>query len=575
MIILLDGNSLSPDLYEGEGGISITYTYKDSGDSTQKKAISGDLTFYGTAFALIYDRLIAPSDGGTQSVPCSILEDCGTAGDPPFVLLEGLINGDMIDWCEGDCFVKVRVEDISEDARRLDCLESTLISDDRNGLLTSQVHPRIAYCDEIRPEWLHHVILISGALLLLMFFLFSPFFYVFTVLVTAINGIIAAINVLPGISLSPIDYDGDEDTDNFAYWNTLTSSLSSVLIGCGRKHPSPKITSYLENVCSICDLTLESSIFSPGSDYAEAVILSAPVKKGTRDDSLPFIYENRLLETGKTFLELLRPVFNTAYAVEDGVLYLERKDELPSGAVWVASQALKDANRLVGKVCFKWKGSTQEALWEGQFMKDGLDETGAESFERYHEVVEWNQPYREAQKGKKEVIMSFGVPRFRGDGVEPDLLAGYSWLPFYSNAIQTAERTLLLSRGIASQPKLITWDGTDVMYARCRAWNVPGYLPTSENFNYPFHLTTFGVAPDTAYPSDAPGLALYGRFHAIDSPRVFTGRGWSYEMEFEYTYQDLVALGPRKTVQLSPGTGSIDEVRINPEARTIFVTGTL
>ena len=114
------------------------------------------------------------------------------------------------------------------------------------------------------------------------------------------------------------------------------------------------------------------------------------------------------------------------------------------------------------------------------------------------------------------------------------------------------------------------------MDAYVRRWAIPGYsLNSSQNFNYPFHLNQVGMNGLTKYPPDEPGMALYGRFHHIDNPRIDNGRGLEFNFTFTYTCDELKGRSLFKYVHLPMGKGTITEFTINAKDRTIFVAGTV
>ncbi len=567
-LVQLAGQLVQEKDVEGEEGITVTITVSTEDGDTFTKRVTGELTFYGAAFDVIKAQLIDPPDGKLREVPLVIFEDCAE----PFVeVFRGVVRGDTVSWCDGECWAKCNGVEKTEDTAAVDCLKSTLIFDNWNGF-QGQAHPRMVYCDELRPDWLHHVVLIFGILLLLIVNALTPIVFVFSLLITVVNAI---LGIIPG-GPDPIDFDGNDATSTIQEWAAMKQRLILNIIGCGRVHPSPLLRAYLGNVCGKCGLAFQSSILNnPASDYHDTVLWSAPVLKGTRSTSNLFIHENRPIFTGESLLKLLKPVFSARYGVKNGVLYFEREDKVPTAGTWVDPAQLKAQDRLHGTVCYKWRTESPAAFLTIGFSEDALDLTGNEARDQYKDVVEWNVPFNAVQKGEKVEQFRLGMLRNRRDGIGGDVLDDYRWWPDFTGPIDTHGAAMMLENGMGALPKLLTWDG-NLSFGLVKRWNVPGYVkPLAENFNFPYHLGEFGTTPNTGYEPDALNLSLYGRFHAYRNPKVINERGLDFSFSFDYTAAELLALDPQATVPLSQGTGKYTEITINLTERSIIAAGTV
>lgn len=568
--IFLNGQPVVPQDIQGETGITIEITIEDEQTGKTKKRATGELTFYGAAYQVIKTELIDPPDGKLREVPLVIYEDCG---DPAILLFTGVVRGAEVDWCEGCDHATATAVEKTVATQAQDCIESTLIADNRNGF-RSQQHPRMVYCDEIRPEWLHHIVMILSVILVLILYVLTPIVVIVTAIIQVINWIIDAVNVLPGVDIDHIDFDGDQSTNFLDEYVAWRDRLIDGVIGCGRKHPSPLLRSYIGNVCSICGINFQSSIINdPTSDYYNTVLFSAPVSKGTRDDSVTYIDDNEPIETLDTLLGKLCTVFNAGRRIVGNTLYFERKDMLPGSGVWVNPAELKAAGRLVEGVCFSWSSDDIPAFIQIGFTEDALDITGNEARDIYKDIVEWNQPYNPVQKGSVETMMQFSMLRCRRDGIGSDVLDDYDGVWWLSDAITSYNTALLLECGLSALPKLIVWDG-DMLFGTARRFNVPGYFKTyEENYNFPYHMGEFNCAPNTGYPTTQPYMSLYGRFHAIRNPKVLSTAGRDFDFKFEYTAAELASMDIYADVPLSFGTGHMTSIIINTTDRTIAVSG--
>jgi hypothetical protein len=96
------------------------------------------------------------------------------------------------------------------------------------------------------------------------------------------------------------------------------------------------------------------------------------------------------------------------------------------------------------------------------------------------------------------------------------------------------------------------------------------------NFNYPLQLNLHNVNGLVPYEPNEPNLALYGRFHHIDHPRISQSKGKDFSFSFRYDCSELQSRSLFKYVLLDGGSkGTIKDITVNPNERSIFVAGTL
>jgi hypothetical protein len=571
--IELNEEAISPDEIAGEDGITITESLNEARQGGNPlKAVSGTFVFYGRAWQIINEQLIQPTDGKRKYVRLRIFEKCTT---PPELVFDGVIQGNAVDWCHGDCHCSATAVQETEDTRKADCFSSTLVSDNWNGFQEAQ-HPKFVYCDELRPEWLHITLLYLGFLVRLIYFALYPVVLIVQAIVSVLNTVIDVVNTLPGVNIARIDFDGDSTTNVMEEWRNINDRVLLAIIGCGRRHPSPLVRTYIENACGKCGLAFESSILnSPASEYFNLAYLFAPARKGiAQGDLVPTIYENRVLKTGDVFMDDLGVVFNGLWRVEKvgsvPTLRFERRDRLVGSSPWVDPVQLREAGRLVGEVCYEWDSDDLPAFGQFEYQTDPLDATSNEAKDRYNAIAEWNSPVSVVQRGKKEVLLPFGMARFRNDGVTDDLLSGFAG--FYP-VINDYNAAMLMTQGVVNLPKLVIWDGANVQQATAARYAVPGYgyaVP-----NWPMLFDTAGALGTDPIAPDAPGLGLYGRFHQIANPRVDATRGIRWKFTFEYTAAELVSRSLFKYVPLDYGRGRITEITINASKRQITVSGTV
>lgn len=575
MRIILDGVEIPPNQLQGEEGVTITITVEDEAGNSLVKTYSGELTAYGDAFDAIEAALIVPLDGSIREIPIELYDRCA---EPNILVFKGVVRGDLLSWCADVCEVQFTAVEKTEDSAAYDCLKSTLIYDDHDGF-QSRVHPRMRYCDEIRPEWLHYVVLTLGMFAMLVLDILTPLFIVIAAIITIINSIIDVLQAL-GSGIDNIDLDGDPETNTFEEFQNTRTRLVDSLVGCGRVHPSPLLREYLNNVCTKCGLTLQSSILlDPSGEYYNTVLWNAPVQKGTRDTGIKYIYENRPIMSGHSLLQKIGPVFNAGHRVVNGVLHFERKDKLPRTPTWVDPAAIKADGRMIGNICYNFTSENPAAYAVIGFSEDALDEPGNEARDFYKDVVEWNLPVNLAQKGEKQIQFQFGMVRNRRDGITRDVFDAFRFYPTFAGTINDNGHAMLVSRGLSAFPKLLIWNGgTGDSGEVQRGYDRPAtFKPADECYNFPLWVTEYGTTPNTGYEPDAADLNLYGRFHAIENPKVINGRGYEFKFTFEYNATELASLDPLAGVPLTIGgvayVGRITSIVINTTERTILVAG--
>lgn len=575
--IELDGVVVPEDEVEGEEGITISIIFEDEGGSTVKKRVTGTMEFRGHAFDVIKAALIDAPGGKLAEVSLRIFDDCEEEGKEE--VFTGVISGDLVGWCEGACSVKCTGKEKTVRTAAQDCMLNTVVFDDRNGFLTHS-HPRMVYCDELRPDWLQHMQLIVALATVIAINSFTPIVMIFAGVINSINLVLAVL----GFDL--IDFDGNPDNgtpDLLSDWYESLEDIRSAALGCGRRHPSPLVRDYIENVCAICDIEFRSTIFkNPASDYHNTVYVYAPAKRGMRDeDAETFIRENRVIKTLDRFLADLQPVFNAKARIittgQGPVLYFERRDEIPGDEHWLNVDELRAEGLLIEEVCYEWSKEEAAASLNIHYIADGVDVVGNEGLETYTELVSWNTPAPNAtQRGIKELLLPFGIPRFRRDGVTDDIRDNYRWLPGIVGDIEKYSDVMLMQMGVASVPRLIIWDGLDTSFGVCRKFNADtlGYeVEFGKNYNYPYHLHEYGIAANTIYPSNAPTQSIYARFHTINNPRVQDNRWQDFAFTFEYKKAHLANLPEYPTVTIGTNEGQVREITINLTQRTIFVQG--
>lgn len=584
MNIFLNGVQVNEGGVESIDDVTIRLRRKDE-NNRAAKSFTTELTFHGIGWEIIRDELIEDPAGKFNQVDVLIYDDCcADENGDPVLLFEGIIRGDSIDWCEGDCYVRANVIEHTTETKNMDCIKSKLIYDNQNGFKQQQ-HPIVPYCTEIRPSGFQDVVMIVGIMMNIMFITMYPIVFIIWIVVEIINFIIDiinviidAINLIPGVdmdNIGEINIGGDADENIMQLWSGLIDDMNEWIIGCGRKHLTPRVRSYIQNVCNICGLSFQSSILNnPSSDYYETLYFNAPIKKGTRSNPVLWMTENDPIKTLEGLLSDLSPVFNADYRIEGNVLRFERKDVFWEGDPWLSYEETVNDGRLVEKVCYSWRDEDAPAFGTYQYMEDPVDFVGNEARKRWNNIVEFNQPVSELQKGAREIHLPFGCARVRGDGIHRDVLADYDWWPGWSGTINDYNNVMTMNNGMAINPKLIIWDGQDINFARIRRfWQQIGNVPPDETFNLAYWFHDEGVTPNTAYSSTSSIRSVYARFHTWNHPKVIFDRGLEFKFSQKFNCEILRNIDLYGVVDLPVGTGRANEIQLNMKSRIMTVIG--
>lgn len=548
---------------------SITVRKKDeNGDPAF--GFSGEVTFIESEYYYIYNLLKTSANYRTNEITLRFEDDCcGSEGKK----YEFKITHKSLQWCEGKCEVKVTPIEKSTTNDQLTCLKNKLIWDDYNGFKSIK-HPRMAYCNEVRPNWMQHVMMILGIVFGNLMLVLSPILLVLGVIVVIINAIIGAINsLIPGDEndLNKIDFDNDPSTNVFQEMTGWYNQLMSWIVGCGRKHPSPLVTAYARNVCGACGLQFQSSIFDGNKPYASTVYVNAPVHKGTvaTDNTTHWIDENKPLLSGKMFFDQLKIIFNAEYRVKNNILRFERKDNFQYGNVWLDLTTYDPDNT---NVCWSWQDKTAFSYGNFKYFKDAVNWVGSEAADRWNDIVEWNNPYNTGQSGEFAPLIPFAACRFRDDGIEEDILTKYEDAPFIGPVIKGNKRSMLMNTHNCYQPMLIIWDQTSGLSnakASGSDYYFPGYYtpggqPVGLNqfYNYPFWFDA------------QSGGNLYDNFFAIEDPRTNGFKGLQFVADLPFDCSILSTFDIDESVLTSEGQSrEITEININYKSGRITIKG--
>lgn len=548
--------------HEIDGLDALTWSEQESTDGLERK-VSGELDLIGEAYEFIKTHIIDNPIGLSAILSVKIVEDCCNKE------VLGQITAEGIRWCDNECKVHVT---ITERADQLTCFKSTWIADDWNDFQANIYHPKVSYCIEMRPNFLQDLLIIIGIIFNIWELLQIPVIAIISLLVQAVCFF---VNLFGGNCPAELS---NGILDDFI---AQKKAMNKLIIGCGRKQPSPYVREYIINACLKCGIGFNSSIFNDANSlYNDTVLFFAPAKKGyfsPPEAVSPLIPDNIPYWTLEDLMNYLKPVFNAEYRLRNGVLYFERKDKI-TGTVMYDFTSI-DKNKLQGGVCYKWNGIRRPAFINIEYQKDAVDYVGNEARDRYNEIVDFNKPVvNPAFSGERKVTFEFAPSRFRNDGIERDVLTSYQNSPFFGNIIKQYDDVLLMAQNSTFLPKLLIFDtGTSINDARIKQYPLPsGWFtqhpseeaPPPRLYNYPYFVDA---------NLSIGGSENLWEFHKIDDSRVVTTKNYNFELTMKYNCDDILLLNNLigSAVILGMGTGMIQGWTVNFGLGTINLTGTV
>lgn len=527
-------------------------------------SFTGDLEFSDAEYNYLYSKLVTSTNAMLNEAVLKFENDCCSVPQ----VYEFTIRAQTLKWCEGSCTLSAAAVEKTTAELKLTCLKNTLIWDNYAGFKAKQ-HPRMSYCNELRPNWMHDVMIILAIATATQLVFWIPTIGTLSAVFNLVNSVINWMNSNLGTSWNQLVFLGNTNFTLSTFQN-YANQLYALIVGCGRKHPSPLVRDYAQNVCGKCGLNFKSSIFAPTSLYYNLVYMNAPAHKGTQalDTTTYWIEENKPLLNGVKFFNEIKLPFNAEWKINGNDLILERRDYfIPKTPFLDLTTWAK-----VTKVCWNWSTKPRYSYGSFYYQKDGINWVGGEAVPRWGDIVEWNIPYSPLQKDEFAPLIPFAACRFRDDGIDRDVLSTYKTWPSIGPVIQTYDRAILMNSHNCFTPMLLLWDGVDVSNGKVDGANVFFSGFTDANGN-PVNVNQFYNYP-MWFNSNYPGN-LYDNFWAIENPKLTTYQGKDFAAEIEFNCALLDSLDLDGQIMTSEGLGKINEISVNFKSNTLVITGTV
>jgi hypothetical protein len=547
--IYFDGILQNNNDFDGTESVSFVYRKKtDGGESAF--SFSPELTVRGAAYDYLVQEIINKPNPKLENIKVLIYDLCclDVNGNPREVF-NGLIEGADVRWCLVPfCEATVTIIDDTPDAQAIKCLKNIFPGDrpirTTDGYDEFRLAPNIVYCDDIKPRSTHEATMVLGII----------FFILFTPLILLIN----ALSIITG---------GDA-----TFW---IDELGKLITSCGKKHLAPYIHSYMSNMCNICNLGLQSSLFEPGGYYHDTVRLDAAYIAGTEiaTEQL-FVNRNQPNLNGVQFLDEFKQ-FNIDWRVTNGVLQVERKDFF-QGPLWFDTTLLPVDNVL--SLCVEATDIKPAAYAEYQYVNDGMDLSGDEVAPLWVDrAIDWNIPVNPVQSGLFSKKLTFSAAQFRNDvnryEAVPIDMPGYIF--FYPVLLQSDfRRAMLLSQGISNFPKLLDV-GELIINGTPNRQNRPVAVIRNQPsqglsaYNYRWWIKEQPFVDDNNISHDT----AYQRLFCIDDPRNNSIKIRKFTLTVTADCDLVRGISVDKTVRMSIGDGQVEEITYDTTNNSLTITG--
>lgn len=584
LYLTIDDIKFSQSDYTSLEESSVTLRIHDQESGQIAYSYSEEVTAYGEMYKYIWENLLM-TDGKLvnnkgKKLVAKIYDDCckvtsdATGKESDYLVFVGKISSTGIKFCEFDCSITFNIEE-DEFAANANCLKNKFIFDNSiiypNGQRFHELrHPFTWHCVEMRPALIHWIFLIFG----LLFNAIVPAFIALIALIAVIKEIIDAIIALFSGEAPTLDF------DVLDWFFKLVKDVNGYMSGCQYGHPTPFIRDYLTNVCKVCGLQFESSIFNnSNSPYYNAMLLSAPVDKGTKE-YVSWIDDNKPIETGDSFLQLLSRIFNISYRINNNILTVERKDFFKPNTIWLDLSNPKNDPRIIS-ICYKFPSTSDPAGGEFVFAMDGIDWVGNEAKSLYNDIMDWNLPFGNYPhlKGIKRYDIPISPARFKGDGITTDIIS--TWVDIWNMVFpglgyvltggSKFNNCLLLPVELTTEYKVLIWDGDSPLdEARVRRQSYSEGLYYNKDMWVAAEVDSILTKNNIVTKKPFVAGNLYDRFWYIEDPRLKNSHGLEYTAELVRDCDMLLSIDFYKSVLLPNNmVGSIEEIVLEKYKLTI------
>jgi hypothetical protein len=560
LLIYFDGIPQDLDNFNGTESASFVFRRKDEqGDSAF--SFAPELTVVGSSYEYVKQQIINAVNPNIAGIEVLVYDTCCLNSDGSNRLLfTGKIEGGTVRWCTfPTCEAQITIVDNSQDALAIRCLKehfpwSISNTTEPNPFYTLgydefRFAPWMYYCNDPKPAAIQEAIMILG---IFIFLVGTPILLFFQI-----------GNIIAGNG------------------QNIFEDLTNLIVGCGRRHLTPYLDSQFKNLCKLCRIGYQSSLFDVGGYYHDTVRLDAAYVPGVR--AFPWetygqsqYNDNKPNLNGIQFLDELKQL-NIDWRVVNGILIIERKDYF-AGAQWFDTANLQP-NQLLS-VCYESLGERPASYAEYEYSLDGIDNSGDEVRNKWVDrVIDWNAANNPQQSGLFSKKLLYGAAQFRDDWAAPDInpIDKSFYTTFYPLA-QDAENTaaMFISKGVLAYPKLINLKlvaGAVISNVDLRRGvAIPDVILMSNGkrlYNYKWHIKENPIIDSSGQSYDT----AYQKLFYIDDPRLTSVKTRKVTISVTADCDLLDTLDVDRYVTTDQGQVQITEITYDTTNNSLTIQG--
>jgi len=549
LLIFFDGIPQDLDNFNGTESASFVFRRKDEqGDSAF--SFAPELTLVGSSYDYVKQQIINAVNPNIAGIEVLVYDTCCLNADGSNRLLfTGKIEGGSVRWCTfPTCEAQITIVDNSQDAEAIRCLKEFFPwSSGRNyrGIDEFRIAPFMYYCNDLKPSATQEAIMILG---IFIFIAGGPILLFFQL-----------GNIIAGNG------------------QNIFNQLSNFIVGCGKRHIAPFLDSSFRNLCKICGLGYQSSLFDVGGYYHNTVRLDMAYRPDSGTSSrFSATTDNAPNLNGIQFLDQLKQL-NIDWRVVNGILTIERKDYF-AGSQWFNTANLQP-NQLLS-VCYESLSERPASYAEYEYIKDGVDNSGDEVARRWVDrVIDWNPTDNPQQEGLFSKKLFYSATQFRFDANAPDTnpIDKPLYTTFYQFVQDSENRySMFLEKGISSFPKLINIDSvidldSNVSNFR-RGYGKPDFFLDANGlrvYNYKWHIRENPLVDANGQSYDT----AYQRLFYIDDPRLTSVKTRKVTISLTADCDLLDTLDVDRYVTTEQGQVQITEITYDTNNNSLTIQG--
>ena len=541
-LIYFNSRLLDPSEYDGSKSLSIILR-RENEEGQAAFSFSSALDFSGQAYEEIKNQVLNVANPAQAFILVRIEDACCVS-----LAFNGRITLDAIERvCEAKagttCRITATIQIDNPISAALNCLKSVAISSRENldGTITSNGEDErpaahYAYCMETRPKF-NQLLLMSLSV------------------VANITVLLVLIPLFPVLrAVRPV-----------------VQFLTRIASGCGNVVKAPFIDGYIRNVCKLCGLNRNDTIFDPltNGPFRFLTRIDMPFKGGANtvfQASNEYRNFNRPSLTLDQLLDTFKPI-NILWRLEDTAqgptlrIFAKGNNNPP------ILLDLRNRQSDVISQCYTFE---EKQLFAGRlyrYQQDQSDKVTNQLTPFFSDLKDYNRPvYNPILRGIETVEFLYSVPAYSDDYRVDSAINNFRRLfpSFAANYLGLPNQTMIMQTETKSSPMLANYDG---------------FSPLESAVCQNFFDSSGRLYNGTLTMQNKPYPTLGSLFLEIDNPNSQSVVRQNFEVIFTYQCQDLINLGLYRSVLLlkdgQNASGEIEELSINPSAREITLKGVI